>query len=596
MDMRWSLKELYSSFDSKEFREDLENLDKLIANINESARYLTDNKDNFKQTDMVKTLEDKLHNDLDVDDVLERLHSFAGLTNSTDVENADSIKYLQILDDKIVKMTDANIKFNKWIGSLPDLDQLINKSNFLKEHAYHLHEIAKKKDYLLSDELELMYAKLQQTGSSAWVRLQSNIISTLMVDIEENGETHQEPLPVVRNMAYDNNADLRKKAYEAELKSYKQVDQVIAASLNSIKGEVITMCQQRGYKSPLEMTLLNSRMEESTLNAMLEAIKEALPEFRKYLQRKAELLGHKNGLPFYDLFAPMGQADMTYTYEEAKDFIVKNFAKFSQKLSDFAKHAFENKWIDAEPRKGKRGGAFCSSIHSLGQSRILSNFTGSFSDVSTLAHELGHGYHSHVLNSQTSLNAGYPMPLAETASIFCETIINNSVLEGASPEQIFTLLEGRISDSTQTIVDIYSRFLFESTLFEKRKEFDLTVDQLKDAMIQAQKEAYGDGLDSNFMHPYMWACKPHYYYVEANYYNFPYAFGQLFALGLYAEYQKRGKSFLEDYDKLLEATGKNDISDVTKLMGIDVNSIDFWRASLKVIVDDIHKFLEVSEK
>ncbi len=596
MEMRWSLNELYESFDSKEYKDDLDKLDLLISKINNHAKYLTDNMEKFDQDDKVKVLEDKLQNDLEVDDVLERLHSFAGLTNSTDVENAESIKYLQVLDDKFVKMTDANVKFNKWICSISDLDQLIQKSDFLKEHSYHLHEIAKKKDYLLSDELELMYAKLQQSGSSAWVRLQSNIISTLMVDLEEDGKIRQEPLPVIRNMAYDKNADLRKKAYEAELESYKKVDQVIAASLNAIKGEVITMCQQRGYKSPLEMTLLNSRMEESTLNAMLEAIRESLPEFRKYLKRKAELLGHKNGLPFYDLFAPMGQADMTYSYEEAKDFIVKNFAKFSQKLSDFANHAFKNNWIDAEPRKGKRGGAFCSSIHSLGQSRILSNFTGSFSDVSTLAHELGHGYHSHVLNSQTSLNSGYPMPLAETASIFCETIINNSVLENASPEQTYTLLEGRISDSTQTIVDIYSRFLFESALFEKRKDFDLTVEELKNTMLQAQKEAYGDGLDNNYMHPYMWACKPHYYYVEANFYNFPYAFGQLFALGLYAEYQKRGQSFLEDYDKLLEATGKNDISDVTKLMGIDVNSVEFWRSSLQVIIDDIHKFLEVSEK
>ncbi len=595
MEMRWSLKELYTAFESAEYKRDLGKLDDLIVKTNKDAQHLNENKDNFTKEEVVKALEARLQTSLDISKLADTLYSFASLTNSTNVQDEDSIKYIQLLQSKFIEMTDANVKFNKWVCMIPNLDEIIDESDFLKEHRYYIHEIAKMKDYMLSDELELMYAKLQQTGSTAWVRLQSNVISTLMVDMEKDGKSVQEPLPVVRNMAYHKDAKVRKDAYEAELKAYKKVEDVVGASLNAIKGEVLTICDQRGYDSPLAMTLFNSRMEQSTLDAMLEAIRETLPEFRKYLKKKGELLGHKKGLPFYEMFAPMGQADMTYTYDEARDFIVENFGKFSSKLSDFAKNAFDKNWIDAEPRKGKRGGAFCSGIHAIGQSRILSNFTGSFSDVSTLAHELGHGYHGHVLSSQSALNSDYPMPLAETASIFCETIINNAVLENATPEQTFTLLEGRISDSTQTIVDIYSRFLFESALFEKRKERDLTVEELKETMLQAQKDAYGDGLDSEFLHPYMWACKPHYYYVTANFYNFPYAFGQLFALGLYAEYQKRGESFLEDYDKLLEATGKNDITDVVKLMGIDVNSVEFWKSSLNLIVDDINKFIEVCD-
>ena len=593
MDMRWSLAELYSSFDSAEYQADLQEFDRIIIDTNEGIALLMEKKDSLTDVEIIEILEKQIKENIHLSGLVDKLYSFASLTNSTDVKNSESIKYTQLLQSKFVKLTDANVKKVKWIGSISNLESLIAKSDLLKEHKYYLTQIAKEKKYMLSDDLELMYAKLKQTGSSAWVRLQGNIISSLMVDIEVEGKMTQEPLPVVRNMAYDKDAKVRKTAFEAELKSYSGVEDVIAGALNSIKGEVITMCNMRGYESPLDMTLIESTMEKSTLDAMLSAMKEALPMFHKYLRKKGEMLGHKDGLPFYDLFAPMGSADMTYTYAEAQTFIIDQFAKFSPKLSAYAKRAFDNNWIDAEPRQGKRGGAFCSGIHSLGESRILSNFTGSFSDVSTLAHELGHGYHGDVLSTQSPLNSDYSMPLAETASIFCETIINNAVLETATKEEAFTLLEGRISDATQVIVDIYSRFLFESALFEGRKERDLTVDEIKEIMVNAQKEAYGTGLDQENLHPYMWACKPHYYYVNSNFYNFPYAFGQLFALGLYAEYKKRGESFLVDYDKLLEETGRNNIVNVAKQMDIDVNSIEFWRSSLNVIADDIKKFLEL---
>ncbi|NLJ41249.1 MAG: M3 family oligoendopeptidase, partial [Clostridiales bacterium] len=320
------------------------------------------------------------------------------------------------------------------------------------------------------------------------------------------------------------------------------------------------------------------------------------PEFHKYYRRKAEILGHKNGLPFYDLFAPLGKTDMKFTYEEARNYIVKNFKTFSDKLADFADNAFEREWIDAEPREGKTGGAFCYNIHAIKASRILSNFTGTFSDVTTLAHELGHGYHGLCLEDESALNSDYTMPIAETASIFCETIIMNAALKEATQEQSLGILESSISDSGQVIVDILSRFLFESKLFEIRKDHPLSVNELKRIMLDAQKESYGDGLDHDYLHPYMWVCKSHYYSADRNFYNFPYAFGLLFAKGVYAEYLKRGKAFVPEYDKLLQATGKNNIADVARMINIDIRSIDFWRSSLRLIKEDIERFIRLSEK
>jgi pepF/M3 family oligoendopeptidase len=324
---------------------------------------------------------------------------------------------------------------------------------------------------------------------------------------------------------------------------------------------------------------------------MMTAIKEYLPYFHKYLKKKSEMLGHQGPLPFYDLFAPVGEVDMSYTFEEARDFIVKNFTSFSNKLGNFADNAFENNWIDAEPREGKIGGAYCSNLHCIKESRIMANFSGSLNDVTTLAHELGHGYHGDCLKDEYGLISDYPMPIAETASIFCETIVMNAALKDATDEEALVILETDIMGSNQTIVDIYSRYLFETELFEKRKDASLSVDELKEIMLKAQKEAYGDGLDHNVLHPYMWNCKPHYYYFGANFYNFPYAFGLLFAKGLYAKYLEMGNDFLPKYDKLLEATGMNNVKDVLAIMDIDSHDVDFWRSSLEMVKKDIDKFL-----
>lgn len=591
MDMRWSLEELYSSFDSPEFKADFTKIDLLIDQMKKWA------KENLASNDKPKEkIEYYINTAIEFANIFSKLMTYASLRSSVDARDQDALKFMDKLEVKYNELTEPSVAFQKWLASLDNLEDIINSSQLLREHSFYLKEKVQFSKYLLSEEQEVLIAKMSNTGSSAWSQLQDILTSTLLVDIEIDGEKRELPLPVVRNMAYEGDAQLRKKAYEAELEAYKKIEQSSAACLNGIKGEVLTVSAMRGYKSPLEETVIKSRIDEETLNAMLDAMKESLPYFHKYYRRKAEILGHKNGLPFYDLFAPLGQMDMKFTYKEARDYIVKNFRSFSDKLADFADNAFENRWIDAEPREGKMGGAFCSNIHAIKASRILTNFTGTFSDITTLAHELGHAYHGFCLEEESILNSDYTMPIAETASIFCETIIMDATLKEATEEQAFGILESSISDSGQVIVDIYSRFLFESRLFEIRKDHPLSVDELKELMMDAQKDAYGPGLDHEYLHPYMWICKSHYYSANYNFYNFPYAFGLLFAKGVYAEYLKRGKAFVSEYDKLLQATGKNNIADVAKMVNIDIHSIEFWRSSLDLIKQEIDRFMKLSEK
>lgn len=591
MNLNWSLKELYTSFNSEEFLEDMECLTEVIDEINKWTEIIV------KDTDCAKVkLEGYVERFSVLADLITKIGSFIELSISVNTKDDEALKYSDILEKKLTKIVEAETKLNKWISSIENIDEVIKDSILLKDYEFILKEVVEKSKYLLTDREEAIIANMQNTGSNAWGKLKDNLISTHKVEINEDGKIKEYPLTVVLNMAYDKDEKVRKRAYEAEIASYTKIEEGVAAALNGIKGEVLTICEFRGYKSPLEQTLINSRMDEESLNVMLEAMKESMPKFREYLKRKAEKLGHKNGLPFYDMYAPIVESDMEFDYEKGKKFVVDKFRTFSDNLANFAQKAMNNNWIDVMPKEGKVGGAFCAGIHYLGESRILLNYGNSFSDVVTMAHELGHGFHGECLKDESVLNTEYPMPIAETASTFCETIVKKAAIKEADKITALAILESEISDCNQVIVDIYSRFLFEKSLFEARKESALTVDQIKKLMLDAQREAYGDGLDPEYLHPYMWTWKPHYYYANSNFYNFPYAFGLLFAKGLYAEYLKKGSEFSSEYENLLSITGKHNIADITKEVGIDIHNKEFWKSSLRTIEEDIDKFMELSKE
>lgn len=585
----WSLNELYDSFEGEAYQGDLKKLDALIKELVEVADEMTKDHENEKEK-----LEHYIGLSEKMSLTFEKLGVYAELIVSVNSKDELANKYADVVDQKQSELAEPETKISKWISEIQDLDAVIESSERLKEFSFFFKEIVEHSKHLLSEREEMIIAKMKNTGSTAWVNYKNLLISTHKVELEQNGIKEELPLTVVLNMAYDKDKELRKKAYEAEIASYKKIEEGIAAALNGIKGEVLTVSKLRGYASPLEMTLKDSRMEKKTLDAMLEAMKESMPIFRKYLRRKAEMLGYKNGLPFYEMYAPVVEKEMKYSYEEGKAFVEKQFRSFDKELGDYARKAMDNRWIDVLPKEGKVGGAFCCAVHSIGESRVLLNYGDNFGDTITMAHELGHGYHGECLKNESILNTNYPMPLAETASTFCETIVKKAAIKEGSKEEAFAILETEISDATQVIVDIYSRYLFETAVFEDRGESTLTVEQIKELMLNAQKEAYGDGLDPEYLHPYMWTWKSHYYYADANFYNFPYAFGLLFAKGLYAQYLKDTKAFPGKYKQLLAVTGKMKIEDVTKTIGIDVSDPEFWKDSLKIIAEDIEEFMKLS--
>lgn len=573
---KWQLDDLYEGFDSPEFKRDWERLqdfgnefDTLSLDSNPSAL-----------TEAIELLEE-------YQITARRIGAFISLQLAVDTTNQElnnyRVKYSAMTSD----LTKDIVALKRYLSEV-EVD--IAQDEHLAEYEFFLNELKESAKYQLDETSEDILSKLNISGAQAWSSLQTYLTSTA----EEEYEGEARTLSELRNLAYDASPEVRKEAYEAELKLYDKIKDSVAFAINNIKKQVITTSKLRGYESPLHQTLIQSRMQEETLESLIKSIKAFLPEFQRYLKLKAKYLGHENGLPFYDLFAPIGESSQKFTVEEAGEYLVDNFKPFSQDLADLVTRSISEKHIDFLPRKGKSGGAFCSNLPFIKQSRMMLNFDGSLSSVITMAHELGHAYHGMVIQDHRPLNWSYSMPVAETASTFNETIVMSHMIKNASDkEEKLALIESSLQDTTQIIVDIYSRYYFESELFKVAEDQFLFSNQLEALMLEAQKAAYGDGLDPDYLHPFMWVNKGHYYSAGLSFYNFPYAYGGLFAKGLYTIYEESPEGFLDKYNQLLYTTTVGSVEDVAAQMGIDVTKEDFWQKSLASFVDYIDEFEEL---
>ncbi len=592
----WDLSNVYSGLDGEDFLGDLthakEQLSGLESYVTKAGVERLESPPADSGT-VKTTLEDMLKQ---LDTLMKRMSTMQAFVYgfvTTDSYNSVAGKRLSQLEQLGVRAEKLLTRFQSWVGSLGEtLDEASKASPLVEEHRQVLQDIIVRSRYLMDTRLEDLAAELQLSGGGVMWKLQGNVTSQLKVPFERDGKTEDLPMTVLRNLASDPDESVRRRAYETELEAWASIKEPVAFSLNCVKGAAVTLARWRGYDDVLHSALVQNHIDHPTLEALLESIRDYFPHFRRYLASKAQKLG-KEKLPWWDLFAPVGTANPSYSWNEARDFIEAQFAGFTPELAGFARRAFDQRWIDAEPRDGKRGGAFCMRVPGVEESRILANFDGTFDQMTTLAHELGHGYHNHCQKGLPILLRGAPMVLAETASIFCETIVFNAALEKASEAEQLSILENQLLGATQVTVDISSRFLFESEVVKRRAEAELSADDFCAIMIEAQKEAYGDVLDPDYLHPYMWLLKPHYYYGDLNFYNFPYAFGLLFGMGVYAIYKQEGESFVGRYHDLLRSTGAGEAADLAARFGIDIRSKAFWKGSLDLLVELIDRYCQL---
>ena len=631
----WDLGSIYPDINSEKYKSDLAKLTEGIKTL----KALNDQAENPDQKNHLN-IQNWIADFFKADDILGPLaNTLAAYSYSIYSVDTTSKSLLDNLN-QVESLTDQyEIQLNRFSHTVAKNRGILSEFyvNFpqYKKYEFSINEMLEDDIHTLSPELEGIIAKLQQTGGRAWDRLHEQLISNLKDP--ETGKLFNE----LRNDAYSPDARLRKESWQKEIALLKQNEIAFAASLNNLKGETLSLLEERSWNCAIDRALSSSRMKKETLDALIAAIEESLPQWRKYLKAKAEYLknhnatastncGKEKGLAFYDLFAPLdgntandgntntgGQTETgcntntsdstnnraaseesllskNWTFEEARDYIVKEFTSFSPVMGDFAKNAFDKNWIDARVHPGKVGGAYCQDFYVQKESRVLSNFTGAFSDIITLAHELGHAFHFFCIKDKDYRNANYPMTLAETASTFAETIVKQDILKTASKEDRIKILELDLQDTCQVLVDILCRFYFERSVFEERQNGELTSEDFCRLMADAQERSYGDGLSAE-RHEYMWAVKSHYYSVDLDFYNFPYAFGQLFAAGLYSRYKKEGKAFVDIYCNLLSDTGSMSCEDLCFKAGFDITKKDFWKSGIDFYINEIEQFCKEAE-
>lgn len=595
---RWTLSNIYPSLDSPAIQQDFDWIDQKILDL---RQYFAENAAPLNaQTDpqtLAQAISGLLERCNTIKCKVSSLRGFLAGEVSTDSYNTLAAQLFSVFQKKLVKLEIQDNLCKKWLGSIsPALPAVIAQAGQVQAHAFYLNEMAQQSQYLMSEAEEALASELSLSGARAWETLQGVVTSQVTVDFELDGKTETLSMPALINLHAHADESVRRRAYEAELKAWDGIKQPVAAALNGIKGANIVLDQRRGRQNALDSALEKARIDRETLDAMIGAMTDAFPVFQKYFKAKAARFNQQK-LPWWNLFAPLGnQEAKTYTFDEASEFVMRHFARFTPEMADFAGRAFDNGWIDAEARPGKRAGAYCMGIPSVKESRIFCNFDGSLDQVMTIAHELGHGFHNYCMfkANKTELQRITPMTMAETASIMCETIVFEAIVNQVkNPQEELAILETSLIGDSQVIVDIASRFLFEKEVFARRAKGDISADELCDIMHNSQMATYGDGLDEQYTHPYMWVWKPHYYMPNLSFYNFPYAFGLLFGLGLYAIYQQQGDAFVADYQNLLASTGEADAATLAARFGINIRDRAFWQSSLAVIGKRIERYTQL---
>jgi oligoendopeptidase F len=578
---RWSVADVFESLHAPEFASALERSSaeatRLAALFDEhnvravEPRPVTP--EDGETADAVITAINRTMGELEI---LEAIVYASVATDSRDEHAAALLSRIEV-DDAVIRPLLARLA--DWLQSL-GVEALAAVSDAVREHLQPLQRLATRAAHQMSESEEGLYAELATTGSAAWSRLHGDVTSQLNADVTfPDGHTERLSMPAVRGLASNPDPGVRKAAFDAEMTAWPTIATPIAAAMNAIKGEANIVDRRRRWGSPLEASLFGNSVSTTTFEAMQSAVATALPDFRRWMRCKANLHGYAGGLKWWDLMAPLPHASSATSWDDGIAWVRSAFATYSDELAGLVDRALQEQWIDAGPRDGKAGGAFCMPFVD-DRSLVLLNWAGSVDSAQVTAHELGHAYHNTTLAGRTPLQKRLPMALAETASIFCETLAVDAGLRRLVGDQRLALLDIDLVGSSQVVVDIHSRYLFESEVFARRERRTLGPTELNELMLQAQADAYGDGLDLETRHPYMWLLKPHYY--GAHFYNWPYTYGMLFGLGLFAQYEADPERFRHGYADALSRAGIESAESLGEMFGIDVTSEDFWTSSLDV--------------
>jgi oligoendopeptidase F len=514
-------------------------------------------------------------------------------------ENVTDKKALQLsgkVKSLYAEFLSALTLFDDLLRRIPDeIWQPLLELEALHSIAFVLDERRALAQQKLPPEQEYLVNDLSVDGYHGWGDLYNTTVSRIRIPYEENGQTIQLSAGQAFNKLHGADREKRQSLFKLWEETWAEQADFCGDALNHLGGFRLQLYKHRGWSSVHQEPLAINRMSADTLRVMWDVIEQNKHVLVAYLQRKAKLLGLPK-LAWSDVDAPLGKTNKVYSYEEGAQIIIEQFRRVSPKMATFAKQAFEAGWIEVEDRAGKRPGGFCTSFPISQQTRIFMTYAGTASNVSTLAHELGHAYHQHVMNDLPALSQEYAMNVAETASTFAEMIVSDAAMKQAvDPAERLALLEDKIQRAVAFFMNIHARFIFETNFYNERKKGLVSVERLNGLMSDAQKQAYQEALSD--VHPHFWAAKLHFYLTDVPFYNFPYTFGFLFSAGIYSAALKEGAAFEDRYIALLRDTGSMTSEQLAmKHLNVDLTKPDFWQSAVQVSVDDVQQFLEMTEE
>jgi pepF/M3 family oligoendopeptidase len=488
----------------------------------------------------------------------------------------------------------------KQAGALNELSfqQLVTSSQVIATREKFLVKCREGAAYRLEAQCEVIANQLDVHGVRAWERLYDYLSSILRIPVMEKGEIVEKS---PGQITFDHpDRSMRMNANYATQKAWKTQADPCALAINQISGSRLTRYKHLKVQDHLDVPLFRNRMQRQTLDAMWSAISARKGMLVTYLQTKARLLGLEK-LSWFDLQAPLpltANKQEKIPYPQACREIIKCFTNFSPEFGEFAAMSFQEKWVEAENRGGKRQGAFCTTLPGYQVSRIFMTYTETRDSQSTLAHELGHAYHSYVMRDMPSLLQDYPMNLAETASTFAETVTNEYIYQQAqTPTDRLLILDRMLQDSVSYLMNIHSRFLFEDEFHRRRQLGELSVEELSQLMVESQAQAYDHALDHEGYNPTFWISKLHFYISGIPFYNFPYTFGYLLSQGMYRIGQEDKARFPAQLREFLRKTG-SDTAEVCvrDSFGKDLTQTDFWDFVIDIIEQRVQDYVAMANQ
>lgn len=457
----------------------------------------------------------------------------------------------------------------------------------LRSASYRLRRLRAQARRSMTPSHEELAADLGTDGIEAWGRLYDGVMSTLTFRLEQPGqEPRTLPFSARRSLMEGEDRDLRRAAFTAGNDALEPWLPTLSRALNHIAGTRLTLNRHRGVAHVLDVSTFDAGISRQTLDALFTAVERQIEIPRRVSRLKARRQGTAR-IGWYDIGAMLPVAPSPpITWDQAVEKVQSAFARQYPALEAFFNNAIHAKWVDHSSRPGKRPGAFCTSSALIGESRVFMTFGGTLSDVSTLAHEMGHAFHGHVLRNTRPLASDYPMTLAESASIFAELVLVNGLLsdETLSSEQHTALLSALVNDAPIFLLDVHTRFKFERAFYEERARGEVRAERLCELMKDTQLQVFGDVLEPSEADPYFWASKLHFFITGVSFYNYPYIFGYLLSRGLYARFAAEGRSFLPKYEQFLELSASEEPAALArKVLGCDLEQPEFWEQSIQSV-------------